>query len=239
MKRPHRIILSIFVPLALLTMLYSSYWRPMLPDYHALRYTPDKYVVLKRKLATDRQILKKAYQNSPSKIEKNKILKKASRHFIGNMKQEFTFLYGTRWNFNGMTQIPGEGSIACGYFVSTTLQDASVKLNRIRLAQCVSEKIVTTLTDEAYIRRFSNVSLNKFVKAVGEMGDGLYVVGLDSHIGFLLCENSQVYFIHSSGFIPWCVLREEAASSWVLAHTRYRIVGRLSSPEFITQWLVK
>jgi hypothetical protein len=239
MKRHYRILLYIFVPLVLLIALYFSSWRPMLPGYHAFRYTPEKYVILKQQLQADRRLLKEEYQRANTQTAKTQILKKANRHFIGNMKQEFPFWYGTRWNFNGITQTPGEGSIACGYFVSTTLQDAGVKLNRFRLAQSASEKIVKSLTSEQYIRRFSNVPLNKFVKAVQEMGEGMYVVGLDSHVGFLLCENNQVYFIHSSGFIPWCVLREKADYSWSLAHSQYRVVGSLSNPEFISRWLTE
>jgi hypothetical protein len=162
----------------------------------------------------------------------------ASGQLTRNLKQEFPYWYGTRWNFNGTTRIPGEGSIACGYFVTTSLQDAGVKLNRLRLAQQASEEIVKSLTTEKNIQRFSNVSLKRFVQTIRETGEGIYIVGLDSHVGFLLCENNQVFFIHSSGFIPWCVVREKAEYSWSLSHSRYRIVGNLSKDKsFVQKWL--
>lgn len=60
---------------------------------------------------------------------------------------------GTKWDFNGTTQIPQQGSIACGYFVTTVLQDGGVKLNRVKLAQCASEQMITTLVQPKLIKR--------------------------------------------------------------------------------------
>ena len=36
----------------------------------------------------------------------------------------FSAWIGTRWDFDGTSQTPREGRIACGYFVSTVLRDA-------------------------------------------------------------------------------------------------------------------
>ena len=43
--------------------------------------------------------------------------------------------YGTPWSFGGHTAIPNQGKIACGYFISTTLRDMGINLNRYKLAQ--------------------------------------------------------------------------------------------------------
>ncbi|RYD70663.1 MAG: hypothetical protein EOP53_25020, partial [Sphingobacteriales bacterium] len=42
---------------------------------------------------------------------------------------------GTVWDFNGTTRKPGEGSIACGYFITTILEDIGLKISRIKMAQ--------------------------------------------------------------------------------------------------------
>jgi hypothetical protein len=42
---------------------------------------------------------------------------------------------GTTWSFEGHTSVPQQGEIACGYFVSTTLRDVGINLNRYTLAQ--------------------------------------------------------------------------------------------------------
>ena len=63
---------------------------------------------------------------------------------LDSVKKSFTELllnkiipywYGTTWSFNGHTSKPNQGEIACGYFVSTTLKDMGLKLNRYCLAQ--------------------------------------------------------------------------------------------------------
>ena len=45
------------------------------------------------------------------------------------------FWEGTEWSFEGHTSKPKSGKIACGYFVSTTLQDIGLNLNRYKLAK--------------------------------------------------------------------------------------------------------
>ena len=42
---------------------------------------------------------------------------------------------GTNWDFNGTSNVPKQGEIACGYFVSTTLKHVGFNLNRYKLAQ--------------------------------------------------------------------------------------------------------
>jgi hypothetical protein len=44
------------------------------------------------------------------------------------------------------SETPGRGEIACGYFVSTVLRDAGFGVERVRLAQQASERIVRTLS---------------------------------------------------------------------------------------------
>lgn len=43
--------------------------------------------------------------------------------FVRQITQKvFPYWYGTKWDFNGTTEMPQEGSIACGYFVTTTYE---------------------------------------------------------------------------------------------------------------------
>ena len=148
------------------------------------------------------------------------------------------FWYGTPWDFNGTTEIPGEGKIACGYFVSTLLRDLGLKVERIRMAQQPSENIVKSLCSRQHIQRFRNASLDAFVDTIQEWGKGLYVVGLDYHTGFLYHDGSEVYFIHASYYIPKAVVREKARSSAVLNSSAYRIAGKASADHnLIRSWL--
>lgn len=150
----------------------------------------------------------------------------------------FPAWYGTPWDFNGTSQTPQQGKIACGYFVSTVIRDAGWKVERVRLAQQASENIILSLTTETHVKRFRRVAIGDFVNAVKEWGSGIYVVGLDIHVGFIVNIDGEVYFIHSSYVDPYEVVRERAIESRILAGSNYRVLGNvLADDEFIGNWL--
>ncbi|MEO0046945.1 MAG: hypothetical protein RL705_2136 [Bacteroidota bacterium] len=149
----------------------------------------------------------------------------------------FPYWYGTDWDFNGTTQKPNEGSIACGYFVTTTLRDMGVDINRVKLAQCASEEMIKKLVSEDNIYRFSNKNIQEFEQTLQEKGNGIYVVGLDNHTGFLYLSEEGNYFIHSSGARPFKVVKEKFMESTLLMKSKYRVVGKLSSDkELLSNW---
>lgn len=133
--------------------------------------------------------------------------------------------YGTPWDFNGTTEIPGQGKIACGYFVTTTLRDAGMRINRVKLAQCVSQNLLYDLCKD--FKKFSDKPLPFFVAEVERSGYGLYIVGLDNHTGYIYNDGKDVWFIHSGVLPPKCVLKEKAIESETLRRSRYRVVGRI------------
>jgi hypothetical protein len=152
----------------------------------------------------------------------------------------FPSWYGTAWDFNGTTEVPQQGKIACGYFVSTVLRDAGWKVERARLAQQASENIILSLTTDPYVKRFRRVSISDFVTTVKKWGPGIYVVGLDIHTGFIVNTGDEVYFIHSSYIEPYVVVREKASESRILAASNYRVLGKLTDDDlFIEKWLLK
>lgn len=136
--------------------------------------------------------------------------------------------YGTPWSFNGTTEEPGKGTIACGYFVTTVFRDAGFSLQRIKLAQCPSEEMIKTICTRSSIHRYSDISINDFAGKTEKMGFGLYVVGLDNHTGFILNDSTGSYFIHSTFVGPGCVIKEKVSESKVLAASRYRVIGKVN-----------
>src|SRR5688572_16738148 len=120
-----------------------------------------------------------------------------SRFTNSVVNELIAYWYGTPWDFNGITQQPGKGQIACGYFVTTVLRDAGYKINRVKVAQMPASEIIRQVADKSTIRAFSLQTVGKVDSAVKKMGPGLYVVGLDYHVGFLFCDGAEVYFIHS------------------------------------------
>lgn len=149
----------------------------------------------------------------------------------------FPYWYGTNWDFNGTTQKPNEGNIACGYFVTTTLRDLGVDINRVKMAQCASEEMIKGLVSDANIYRFSNKSIQEFETKLKEKGNGIYVVGLDNHTGFIYLSDEGNYFIHSSGARPFKVVREKLSESHLLIKSKYRIAGKLSADKkLLSNW---
>jgi hypothetical protein len=145
---------------------------------------------------------------------------------------------GTPWDFNGITEIPQKGKIACGYFVTTILRDAGVELERIKLAQAASQKIITTLALKKEIKLCCNKPIENFITLIKKSGYGLYVVGLDNHTGFIYNDGTQVYFIHSTFMGTRNVQKEIAANSKVLIGSKYKIVGKVSSNEgLLRKWV--
>jgi hypothetical protein len=190
-------------------------------------------------ITSARHALAQAYSEAKRTDEMARILSKARSLFVSSAADNlFPYWYGTPWDFNGTTEEPGKGKIACGYFVTTVLRDIGLRVERTRMAQQPSELIIKSLTSENYIRRYSNVPNDKFVAAVREWGSGLYVVGLDQHTGFILCDNQGVFFIHSSYVGAKVVAKERALDSPILSGSKYRVIGKLSADdEFLRKWL--
>jgi len=140
---------------------------------------------------------------------------------------------GTPWDFSGTTQTPGEGQIACGYYVSTVLSHAGVKVARAPLAQQASEFIVKTLASTVEDFRGTPAEAVQRVRARGE---GLYVVGLDYHVGFLRVSGEQVDFCHSSYLGAKAVLCEPALTAPAFLSSRY-VLGEALSDQVVDAWL--
>ena len=75
----------------------------------------------------------------------------------------FPYWYGTEWDFNGITESPRKGEIACGYFVSTTLKHMGIRLNRYKN---LTKSYSASSSQAFYLGNISeNLSLlSKFVK---------------------------------------------------------------------------
>ncbi|MBN2036290.1 MAG: hypothetical protein JW768_06070, partial [Chitinispirillaceae bacterium] len=111
-------------------------------------------------------------------------------------------------------------------------------VERISLGQAPSELIVASLVSESSITRYSGKSGEEFLKLIKSEGPGLYLLGLDTHVGFLLIENDSVTFIHSSRMAPYGVRAEDPAVSYAVVHSKYRVLGNLlADKSLLLKWL--
>ncbi len=212
----------------IIIIIWFSPYKAILPGYHAFYFTPKKY--------------EKELTNIKSqKNEFRKLSKQKQQQFLINTltKHIFPFWYGTRWSFYGNTTTPGDGSIACGYFVTTTLSHAGVKLNRVKLAQCASEEMIRSLVQKQNITHFNSLSLQNFINGISKKGKGIYIIGLDNHTGYIYIDSTnEVRFIHASGRFPFCVVNEKASESVVLEKSDYKVVGKISDDDvFLNNYL--
>ncbi len=189
-------------------------------------------------LETDRVALREELQNAASSGKTAVIAKARQRLLRALIEDIFPAWYGTTWAFGGVSQQPGEGQIACGYFVTTCLRDAGFRLERVKLAQQPSQRIITTLTTKPHIKLFYDKPMDVIAKHLRDTGPGLYVVGLDQHTGFVVNDGEKLSFVHSSYFRPPFSVTAEPIEGWnPLAKSRYRVFGRILTDETVRRWI--
>ncbi len=143
---------------------------------------------------------------------------------------------GTPWTFEGQSQVPGEGTIACGYFVSTVLEDAALEVERVKMAQQMSEYIVLTFSEPRHVKRFRGGDVNAVVDAVEGDDPGVYIVGLDFHTGFLIRQAESVEFCHSNYIGAEGVVCNDPRTDPAFA-SKYHVYGPVLEDAVIDRWL--
>jgi hypothetical protein len=130
--------------------------------------------------------------------------------------------------------------ISCSYFLTAALQNAGLVLeSRARFAQAPASWIQRALLPPGgQIHRYGGLPPEELERRlVAEHGDGLYVVGLDIHVGFLVIRDGRVTFVHSSYTPPGTVVEEPLRSSLAIAYSRSK--GYWVSPLFRDDRLVE
>ncbi len=250
--KPGRMVLAVVIAAGAFLSVFSLAARTMLPGSGG--QTPAggspsekemAYRQLLERAARKRALLYENWLTASGAAERRQTLAAASSLFSDTLLRDvIPSWYGTGYDFNGATDTPGVGSISCGHFVTTALRDAGLRLERIALAQLPSEEIIRSLAAASSIRRYSGLSGEEFLAALGDLDPGLYLLGLDKHIGFLSIESSggspAAFFIHSTLLSPASVVREPAASSHALMTSAYRVLGNLSADRsLLEKWLTQ
>lgn len=145
---------------------------------------------------------------------------------------------GTPWEFYGTSTTPGQGTIACGYFVTTVLEQAGFKIERVWLAQQASAVLVNTLargTKVEWLRPSDNGdAVAQIKKRFGH--SKLVVIGFDYHVGLLRLDGDEVRFCHSSFIEPGSVTCEDPVPSGAFASKVY-VVGDVLNDALLDDWL--
>lgn len=199
-------------------------------------YPDVSYQDLVSKVAVKRTELGTTYKNA-TESQKDSIVDAAGDYLFDVIVNDFFSQWdGTEWDFNGTTRTPRKGKIACGYFITTVLYDAGFDIPRVNWAQQASEYFITRLSTD--IKRFSNKPVADVKSYIQGKEDGLYIVGLDNHTGFIYKKGSVIRFVHASYYDPKIgVQSEELDSDNPLNRSAYRILGKILGDTMIRKWL--
>lgn len=195
------------------------------------------YPDLLKEIESTKSSLSKRYEAADNS-EKQSIIQEAEDYLVTTITLKmFNYWYGTPWDFNGISTKPGEGKIACGYFVVHILLDAGFDVPRFKWGQSAAEELVKKAANN-HIKRFSNKPVEDVVSYLNTTGNGLYIVGLDNHIGFISVNGNQMRFIHSNYYQPEIgVMSERLYSENPFNDSGYRVIGKLFSDEMIRNWI--
>ena len=199
---------------------------------------PKAYAVLTQDLERSRKELSKRHAQASSAAARASVEGDARVVLEHALPAMMRCWLGTPWDFNGTAKGPGAGKIACGYFVATVLKDAGFQVDRYQLAQQPSENILRSFLPKKSCDLSVGKEYQAFVTQVETREPGVYVIGLDSHVAFIVVGGGGFRFIHSSGSRPWCVVDEGRAEAGVLQRSKWRMLGNLTAdPAVLKRWL--
>lgn len=191
-------------------------------------------------LSAQRSLLAERYQSVNSDSSRQLLLDSAGVYLLQTIQtQLIPAWFGTPWDYNGISAVPGEGEIACGYFVSTVLKHAGLKLNRYKLAQQYSHSIVKSLSANENVHILRSGGPDAVANYLKTKPDGLYVIGLDFHVGFIEKDGDKLHFTHSNYLDRRGVEREPMLKSEALAASSLFVLGQvLPQPGLVKKWLL-
>jgi len=197
----------------------------------------ENYQNEKHEIERQRKKFAELYALCTDSTEKIVLLDSIKNYFTNSLLNKIIpYWYGTLWDFDGYTSVPNNGYIACGYFVSTTLRDMGLKVNRYRLAQQAPEnEAISIACDSSKIAVYSE---NEIIDTLKKINDGLYFCGLYNHVGYLYIKNNNPYFIHSN-YIDGKVMAEDALHSEAFNSNIYYVTEISSNMQLLLSWLTK
>lgn len=199
---------------------------------------PQTNEALKDSLARWRHELAGRHAAATSERERGAVIDDARVLLESTLPAMMRTWLGTPWDFNGTAASPGGGKIACGYFVSTVLRDAGFRVHRYRLAQQPSENILRTFLPRRACHLSAGMAYDAFAQSLESAEAGVYLVGLDTHVGFLVVGGGGFRFIHASGSRPWAVVDESEHDAHVLRASNWRMLGNLTADrDVLRKWL--
>jgi len=199
---------------------------------------PGRYETLKHEAEAWRVAHKAKYDACRSDKDREALVTETRAYLEGLLPEMMHCWLGTPWDFNGTAVTPGEGKIACGYFVATVLRDAGFRVDRVKLAQESSQNILMTFLPRSDLKIEAGTPYAKYAQRLREAEPGIRIIGLDHHVSFAVTHGGSFRFVHSSGLYPWRVVDQAEADAASLERSDYRVQGLLTgNREVLLKWL--
>ena len=215
------------MPTGIFVILLSAHFLFQTSNQSYISYTETKQEILSiRKQLSSSQIS----SDSLSTIFTTLLTEKLIPHWLS-----------TPWSFEGHTSVPLQGEIACGYFVSTTLQDVGFNINRYKLAQQSPVNEAKTLNLGKPLLDINSYSVSDRIDQLkATLKEGIYFIGFDqSHVGYIQKKNGQLFLIHSNYINAEGVVIEQVENSIVFAsYSKIYIAEISTNRELLRKWLM-
>lgn len=201
---------------------------------------------------TQRKAFHKKYQQARTANQRQAILAQAEAFIVDQVINNITPAWlGMPWTMaiikDGLkpnARIPyekGKG-VSCSWFVVSLLENAGLNLgNPSGFAGTIAVHLQRSLSPEKKdFKRIFNASPRQLEKRMMKWGDGLYIIGLNCHIGFVHVQGQKVTFIHSNYTHPTQVLAEPLINSEAISlseDTGYVVTALFKDNRLLHHWL--
>jgi hypothetical protein len=106
--------------------------------------------------------------------------------------------------------------------VAAVLENAGLRLaSRFTYAQAPALRVQRALAPAAAdLHRYFSIAGEALARKIAGLGDGLYIIGLSNHIGFVVVEGADVRLVHASYTDGQVVTDEPLAAAQAIANSR-------------------
>ena len=191
---------------------------------------------------------RKKWEQAKTEEDKERIRTEA-REFVVKMilKNIFPPWMGTPWHMgedDDASMPHQEGKrISCSMFVTAVLQNAGLQLdNRKRWADSRALYIQRSLAPEQKdVHRYFSITPQELAQRLKQLKTGLYLIGLNCHVGFVVINKKDVRFVHSNYVDPQeGVVDESLAESQAILNSQpigYWVTPIFQDHRLIEFWL--
>jgi hypothetical protein len=191
------------------------------------------------------------YAAARTEAARAEVRAEARAYLIASIRDDlFPLWLGTPWGLgkNSTATRPHEPgmTVGCSYFVTSILGNAGFQLDdRYRFAQAPALDIQRSLArGERAVRRFLSIPATELAEKVATLPDGLWLIGLSNHVGWVRVEDGEVRFVHASWSGDRQVTDEDFATAHAIEVSRKAgyfvspvIVDSAENDDLIDAWL--